>query len=112
MIYFYTWADLPQTPMSPQIRRRVVGGDKVMIVEVTLDKGAVVVTHQHPHEQITHPLSGALEFDLDGVKRVVRPGDVAHIPSNAPHRVVALEDTVTLDIFSPPREDFMVDGRR
>jgi quercetin dioxygenase-like cupin family protein len=107
MSHFYTWPDQPQTPMAPGIRRRLVSGEKVMIVQVTMDKGAVVNTHHHPHEQVTHPLSGVLELEIDGETRIMRPGDVAHIPANAPHRAVALEEVVTLDIFSPPREDFL-----
>ncbi|MBN1218909.1 MAG: cupin domain-containing protein [Anaerolineae bacterium] len=107
MPHFYSWTDLPQTPMAPGIWRRLVSGEKVMIVQVTLDKGAVVDTHQHPHEQMTHPLSGVLELEINGQTRIMRPGDVAHIPANTPHRAVALEDVITLDIFSPPREDFL-----
>jgi quercetin dioxygenase-like cupin family protein len=106
---YYKWANLPQTPMAPQIKRRLVSGEKMMVVEVTLEKGAVVHTHQHPHEQISNLLSGTLEFEIEGEKRVVSSGEVVHIPSNLPHKAVALEDSVTLDIFSPSREDFLTD---
>ncbi len=107
---FYKWEDMPQTGMTPDIRMRLVSGEKVMSVQVTLDKGAVITTHQHPHEQISHILSGKLEFDLDGKKKVLEAGDVAHMPPNVPHTVVVLEDSVVIDIFSPPREDFLGTG--
>jgi quercetin dioxygenase-like cupin family protein len=104
---YYKWADLAQTPMTPQIKRRLVSGEKLMVVKLTLDKGAVVSSHHHPHEQMTIVLSGSLEFDVDGEKQVVNSDEVICLPSNVPHEVIALEDTVTLDLFSPPREDFL-----
>ena len=104
---FYRWADLPQTPMTPQIRRRLVSGEKVMSVEFTLDKGAIIAEHKHPHEQITHIISGKIEFMVGGEKFLLEGGDVLHIPSNLPHSAVALEDTINIEIFSPPREDFL-----
>jgi quercetin dioxygenase-like cupin family protein len=106
---YYKWANLPQTPMTPQIKRRLVSGEKMMIVEVTFEKGAVAPIHQHPHEQMSNLLSGVLEFEIAGEKRIVSSGEVVHIPSNLPHKAVALEDAIVLDIFSPPREDFLTD---
>ena len=104
---FYKWDDLPATQMSPQIQRRLVTGQNVMSVHFTIAKGAVVGEHHHPHEQITHVISGALEFEIGGEKRVMRGGEVLHIPSTVPHAAVALEDTINIEIFSPPREDFL-----
>ena len=78
-----------------------------MVVELTLAKGAIVGTHSHPHEQMTHVVSGRLEFDVQGKKRVLGQDEVAHLPPNVPHGAVALEDSVTLEVFSPPREDFL-----
>ncbi len=104
---FYKWDDMPQTEMTPQIRRRVVSGEKVMSVQFIINKGAVISEHKHPHEQISHMISGAVEFDVAGEKRIIRGGEVLHIPSNVPHSAVALEDSVNIEIFSPPREDFL-----
>lgn len=106
-VKFYTWTDLPQTTMTPQITRRLVSGEKLMLVELMLAKGAVVGVHSHAHEQITHIVSGALEFEVQGEKRIVHSGEVFLVPSNVPHGAVALADTVTLEAFSPPREDFL-----
>ena len=104
---YFKWGDLPQTAMTPNINRRLVSGEKIMIVELTLAKGGIVAEHSHPHEQMTHVLSGRLEFDVQGKKRVLGQAEGAHVPPNVPHGAVALEDTVTLEVFSPPREDFL-----
>lgn len=106
---YYTWADLPQSPMTPQIRRRLVSGEKLMSVYFNLDKGAIIGEHQHPHEQITHIIAGQIEFDVGGKKKVMNPGDVLVVPSNVPHSAVALEETINIEVFSPPREDFLSD---
>ena len=107
---FYKWFDMPQVDMTPKIRRRLVSGERVMLVEFHLDKGAVVAEHHHPHEQVSHILSGKLEFSVGDQKKVMGPGEVLHIPSNLPHSVVALESAVVMDIISPPREDFLTDA--
>jgi quercetin dioxygenase-like cupin family protein len=78
-----------------------------MVAQVFIAKGAVVPTHQHESEQLTYIMEGALEFDLEGRRVVVRKGEVLHIPSNVTHRAVALEDTLDLDIFSPIRMDWL-----
>jgi len=67
----------------------------------------VVPEHRHESEQLTYIMEGALEFELEGRTVVVRKGEVLHIPSNVPHRAVALEDTLDLDIFSPIRLDWL-----
>ncbi len=104
---FYTWDDLPQTDVTPKIKRRLVSGQKVMSVQFVLEKGAIVAEHQHPHEQISHIISGKIEFVVGGQKQVMQAGDVLHIPSHVSHSAVALADTLNIEIFSPPREDFL-----
>jgi quercetin dioxygenase-like cupin family protein len=106
-VTFVTWAELSQVDIVPGVRRRHLSGENVMLVEVTLANGAVVPEHQHPHEQISQVLSGKLELVVGGQKQVVGPGQAALIPSNVRHLATALEPTITLDIFSPPREDFL-----
>ncbi len=78
-------------------------------MQFILEEGAAVNEHHHHHEQITHIISGKIEFVVDGEKRVMQAGDVLHIPSHVPHSAVALEDTLNLEIVSPPREDFLTD---
>lgn len=106
---YIKWSEVPQVDMAPGIRRRVLSGDNMMSVEVTLDKGAVVPEHSHPHEQISHVIAGKLEFVVGGHKKVVAPGEAVLIPSNVRHVVTTLEDSVVVDVFSPPREDFLAD---
>jgi quercetin dioxygenase-like cupin family protein len=93
--------------MSELIGRKIISGDKAMVAQVFLKKGAVVPEHFHESEQITYILDGALKFELEGREVVVGKGQVLRIPSNVPHRAVALEDTLDLDIFSPIRQDWL-----
>jgi quercetin dioxygenase-like cupin family protein len=93
--------------MNPKISRKVISGDKAMVAQVFIAKDGVVPTHQHDSEQLTYIIEGALKFELEGREVVVRKGEVLHIPSNVPHRAVALEDTLDLDIFSPISVDWL-----
>jgi quercetin dioxygenase-like cupin family protein len=103
----HIWDSVPLEVMSEVISRKVISGQKAMVAQVFLKKDAVVPEHQHESEQITYILEGALKFELEGREVVVRKGEVLHIPSNVPHRAVALEDTLDLDIFSPIRTDWL-----
>ena len=103
----YTWESVPLETMSEMISRKVISGDKAMVAQVLLKKGAVVPEHHHESEQLTYILDGALKFQLEGREVIVRKGEVLRIPSNVPHRAVALEDTLDVDIFSPIRADWL-----
>jgi quercetin dioxygenase-like cupin family protein len=103
----YVWDQMEREILSPTIARKIVSGDKVMVSQVFLAKGAVVPEHFHESEQITYILEGALQFHIEGKEIVVAKGEVLRIPSNVPHRAVALEDTLDLDIFSPIRHDWL-----
>jgi len=104
---YFTWESVPLEVMSEMISRKVISGEKAMVAQVFLKRGAVVPEHHHESEQITYILEGALKFELEGQEVIVRKGQVLRIPSNAPHRAVALEDTLDLDIFSPIRTDWL-----
>jgi unsaturated pyranuronate lyase len=106
----YRWDDLPREQLSPLIGRRLVTGERLMISHVYLDEGAIVPKHEHDNEQLTYILEGCLRFALgdDGSQVVeVRAGEVLHIPSGLPHEAVALEDTLDVDVFAPPRQDWL-----
>lgn len=103
----YAWDSVPLEKMSDVISRKVISGDKAMIAQVFLKKDAVVPEHRHESEQVTYILEGALKFELEGKEVVVHKGEVLRIPSNVPHRAVALEDTLDLDVFSPIRKDWL-----
>jgi len=96
--------------VTDQIRRKLVTGERIMLAEVLLDRGAVVPRHSHENEQCTYILAGALKFWLGEhgeTELIVRAGEVVHIPAHLPHKAEALEDTVDLDVFCPPRQDWL-----
>lgn len=107
---FHRWDDMPKERVNDMLDRRLVSGERVMLAHVYLKKGCIVPKHSHENEQITYILEGALKFHLGEDQReevVVRAGEVLHIPSNLPHQAEALDDTVDVDVFSPPREDWL-----
>lgn len=104
------WDDVPRERVTDQLDRKLITGERIMLAHVFLQRGAVVPKHAHENEQFTYILEGALRFHLgeDGAEVVdVRAGEVLHIPSHVPHRAEALEDTLDMDIFSPPRTDWL-----
>jgi quercetin dioxygenase-like cupin family protein len=109
-VRFFRWEDMPKEQVTHQISRRLVTGERMMLAHVYLQKGAVVPRHQHENEQLTYILEGALRFWIgedEAEEIVVGVGEVLHIPSNVWHRAEALEDTLDVDIFSPPRQDWL-----
>jgi quercetin dioxygenase-like cupin family protein len=105
----YRWSDIEREPLNPLITRQYVVGSNTMLARIVLKKGARVPVHQHFHEQISHVVEGALNFLVNGKDVAVRAGEILTIPPDVPHEVVALEDSVALDIFNPPRQDW-IDG--
>ncbi len=103
------WDQVPTESLNPLLDRQLVVGEHLMVARVLLRKGCIVPLHSHFNEQITHIQSGALQFTLNGKQITVRPGEWLVIPPDMPHTAVALEDTVDIDIFTPPRQDW-VDG--
>ena len=104
------WDDLPWEKVTDKISRRLVTSERMMMAQVFLEKGAVVPTHHHENEQLTYILEGSLRFHVgeDPVREVVvSAGEVLVLPANVPHRAEALEDTLDLDVFSPPRQDWL-----
>jgi quercetin dioxygenase-like cupin family protein len=101
------WDDIPIEQLNPLIGRQFIVGTGTMIARVLLKQGAVVPMHHHHNEQISYILEGALKFLIDEKEIIVRAGEVLCIPPNVPHEAHALEDTVDLDIFNPPRQDWI-----
>jgi unsaturated pyranuronate lyase len=104
---YIPWKSVELEDLNPLLQRQFIVGESVMVARVLLKKGCVVPLHSHHNEQVTYILEGALKFTLNGEEVVVRAGEVLCIPPNVPHDAVALEDTVDLDIFTPPREDWI-----
>jgi quercetin dioxygenase-like cupin family protein len=107
------WDDIPREKVTEDIGRRLFTGERMMLAQVYLDEGAVVPWHSHENEQLTWVLEGALKFWLgeqgsaDMREVVVSAGEVLFIPSDVPHKAEALSDTLDVDIFSPPRQDWL-----
>ena len=106
-VQHFSWDKVRTEIVNPTLSRKVISGERAMVAQVFLAKDSVVPTHHHESEQLTYILEGALKFELEGREIVVRKGEVLLIPSNVPHRAVALEDTIDLDIFSPIRVDWL-----
>jgi len=107
---FSSIANAPEERISDKITRRVISGDQAMIVWWTALAGAHAAAHSHANEQIFWMLSGRMEARIGDERRVCGPGEVAVIPGGVEHEVWFLEDTQVIDIFGPPREDFLTGG--
>lgn len=103
----YAWDSVEKEQLNPGFARQVIHSDSMTIAKVYLKKGCVVPEHSHPNEQVCVVAEGSLLFVLEGQEVVVNAGNVLRIPSNVPHRVDALEDSVATDLFSPPRADWI-----
>jgi quercetin dioxygenase-like cupin family protein len=101
------WSSIELEDLNPLLQRHFVVGQNVMLARVLLKKGCVVPEHSHHNEQITYILEGALKFWIDGKVLVVNAGEVLTIPPHMPHKAEALEYTVDLDVFNPPRADWI-----
>ena len=104
---YIPWSQVEREKLNDLIDREMVVGEKVMLARVYLKKGAHVPKHSHHNVQVTYILEGALKFAIDGKEIVVHAGEVLCIPSNMPHEAWAVEDTLDLDVFTPPREDWL-----
>jgi len=106
-MHAYTWETVAVEQLTDSIRRRMIVGTREMLVRWEFLKGAVAPRHSHPHEQIVMMLEGKLRLTVGDADTIMAPGDIVVIPPDVPHEAQALEDTLVLDIFSPPREDFL-----
>jgi quercetin dioxygenase-like cupin family protein len=103
----HSWSDMAWEGVTHDISRRIITGANEMIAQVYLKKDALVPEHSHVSEQISYIVEGALKFWVGGEELVLKAGQVLVIPPNVPHKALALEDTLDLDIFSPIRQDWL-----
>ncbi len=101
------WNSIKLDRLNPLIDRQFVVGEEIMVARVLIKKGGIVPLHSHHNEQVTYILEGALKFWIDGKVIVVKAGEVLTIPPHMPHKAEAVEDTVDLDVFNPPRADWI-----
>lgn len=109
-VKLFQWSEIPLEKVTDQIDRKLITGDRIMVAHVFLKKGSIVPTHSHENEQFTYILQGGLHFWIgeDEQEEVdVHAGEVLHIPSNVVHKAQAIEETLDVDIFSPPRQDWL-----
>ena len=106
----YNWSTIPLEKVSPLLDRRLISGERIMIAHVYLKKGCIVPSHQHDNEQITYILEGKLRFWIGEEEKMtidVGAGEVLTLPPNVVHKAEALQDTLDVDVFSPPRQDWL-----
>jgi quercetin dioxygenase-like cupin family protein len=109
-VNLYRWESMARERVTDTFERRLITGDRVMLAHVYLTKGCIVPRHFHENEQVSYILDGELRFQIgqDGSEEItVRSGEVLHIPSNVPHAAEAVTDVFGLDVFSPPRQDWL-----
>ena len=109
-VTFYRWDSMRKERVSDMLERRLIAGERMMLAHVYLKKGCIVPKHSHENEQLTYILEGALKFWIgeDSSEEItVRAGEVLLIPSHVPHKAEALEETLDVDVFSPPRQDWL-----
>ena len=106
-LQYIPWHTVPLEDLNALLQRQMVWGQEIMLARVLLKKGCIVPLHSHHNEQLTYIVEGALKFWIDGKEIVVHAGEVLCIPSNMPHKAEAMEDTVDLDVFTPPRADWI-----
>ena len=107
MLKHFRWNEVENEKMNPLIDRQMITGQELMLARIVLKKGAVVPEHSHVNEQLTYIVEGALKFTIEGKEIVVRAGEVLCIPPNLPHKAEAVEDTLDVDVFYPPRQDWL-----
>jgi len=107
---FGSLSAIPEEKITEKITRRVVAGKNEMIVWWKIGAGTHVAAHSHPHEQLVWMVKGKMEFRIDKERRVLEAGGIAVIPSNVDHEGWCHEDTEVIDVFAPPREDFLAGG--
>ena len=106
-LQYIPWRTIPLEDLNPLLQRQFVVGQEIMLARVLLKKGCIVPEHSHHNEQLTYVLDGTLRFWIDGQEIDVHAGEVLCIPAHMPHKAEALEDTVDLDVFTPPRADWI-----
>ena len=103
----HRWDEIALEKVTEMISQKLVSGEREMLAQIYMKRGAQVPIHVHDSEQMTYVLQGALRFLVDGEEIIVREGEVLHIPASVPHQAEALEDTFELDVFSPIRKDWL-----
>jgi quercetin dioxygenase-like cupin family protein len=105
----HRWDEIALDKVTEMVSQKIIAGDREMLAQIYLKRGALIPMHAHECEQMTYILQGALRFMVGGEEIIVREGEVLHIPAQTPHQAEALDDTFELDVFSPIRSDWLAD---
>jgi quercetin dioxygenase-like cupin family protein len=108
-VRLHRWDEIALQKITEMMSQKIIAGERQMLAQIYLKRGALIPMHSHESEQMTYILQGALRFVVDGEEIVLREGEVMHIPANVAHQAEALEDTFELDVFSPVRADWMTE---
>lgn len=111
-VRLHRWDEIALEKITEMVSQKIVAGDREMLAQIYLKRGALVPMHAHESEQMTYVLQGALRYRVGAEEIVVHEGEVLHIPSRVAHQAEALEDTLELDVFSPVRAEWLTDGQR
>jgi quercetin dioxygenase-like cupin family protein len=103
----HRWDEIALEKITEMVSQKIICGEREMMAQIYLKRGALVPIHSHESEQMTYVLQGALRLLVNGEEVIVREGEVLHIPSGVTHQAEALEDTFELDVFSPVRSDWV-----
>ena len=106
-VRLHRWDEIALDKVTEMLSRKIVAGEREMLVQVYIKRGCLIPQHAHESEQMTYVLQGALKFHVGDEEITVREGEVLHIPSGVLHQAEALEDTFELDIFSPIRSEWI-----
>jgi quercetin dioxygenase-like cupin family protein len=105
----HRWDEIALEKVTEMMSQKIIAGEREMLAQIYLKRGALIPMHSHESEQMTYILQGALRFLVGNEEVIVREGEVLHIPANVTHQAEALEDTFELDVFSPVRADWLRD---
>ena len=108
-VRLHRWDEIALEKVTEMMSQKIITGEREMIAQIYLKRGALIPQHSHESEQMTYILQGALRFQVGNEEVIVREGEVLHIPANVAHQAEALEDTFELDVFSPIRIDWLRD---
>jgi quercetin dioxygenase-like cupin family protein len=108
-VRLHRWDEIALEKITEMISQKIVAGEREMLAQIYMKRGALVPMHTHDSEQMTYVLQGALKYRVGDDEIIVREGEVLHIPSHVPHQAEALDDTLELDVFSPVRADWLRD---
>lgn len=106
-ISIYDWSQIQKEQLNPDVARQVVHGEKMTVARISLKAGAVIKEHKHLNDEILLLEKGRVRYSFDGEEQVAATGQVVEVPPNVPHKVVALEDSVAMFLFTPVREDWI-----